>query len=778
MADENDMNGELSGLHQHLCKKSGKVHMLGICGVGMAGLAFILKQQGFTVSGCDKSPNQLSKWLEQRGISVVSGHDASHIAGADWIIRSAAVQENIPELKAARKAGINIFRRGLVLAAISSAANSICVGGTHGKSTTTAMIVQMLKRAGQHPSYCIGGEASVLGGVAGWGSGDPLVVEADESDGTLAFYEPSITVITNIEFDHAEHFANMQALKKCFAKMVGRTRRKIIYCFDDKEARKICRGLRNTIAYGFSAGADLRLIKWRDTSGGSSCLFEFRGKPAGLMKLPVPGRHNILNAAAACAVGFELGIPFADTVNALAEYQPVARRFEKIVEKKDLLVIADYAHHPTEIAALLDSVRALKRKRWLAVFQPHRYSRTRALGKLFPPAFAGVDELVLCPVYEASEMPVPGGTVWDLYEHFRRSGEIIPLCARSLKQAWDYLKVRAARHDGILIVGAGDVDQIGKWAKAEIGRKKSWPLNQVTCWQNDLIRLRLKNSTIMRDEPMAAKTTLRVGGFADIFIEVRDVADLALIVRWAAANCVSAGVIGSGSNALVSDLGVRGIVMCLRGAAWQNIRPWGGDGVVVGAGVSLPRLTRWAAQHGKAGIEFLTGIPGTVGGAVRMNAGALGREIGSIIGWVRVMGRDGKTVILDKTNLDFAYRRCRSLKDKIVLEAALMVGKGSKTAINKQMHKILERRRWMAGLRSAGSIFLNPAGDTAGRLIESLGLKGRSIGKARISERHANVIMTENGASASDVLALIEVTRYLVKMKSGVDLVSEVEYFE
>jgi len=752
--------------------------MLGICGVGMAGLAFLLKKKGCVVTGCDQSPNQLAGWLKKRGIPVFSGHDQKHIAGADWIIRSSAVAEKHPELQAARKAGKKIFRRGLVLAELTSAANSICVCGTHGKTTTTAMIAQILAKAGLNPSFCIGGEVPMLGGVAGQGAGNTIVVEADESDGTLAWYKPFISVITNIEFDHAEHFRNLASLKKCFANIVKRTRHKVVYCFDDREAAKMLHGVQQAASYGFSSGANLRLKKWKDTPNGLVCSFEYDKKYLGEISLPVPGRHNALNAAAACAVGLELGIPFADIAGALGNFQPVARRFERIIETKDLQVISDYAHHPTEITALLGGASALKRKRWLAVFQPHRYSRTKALGRLFPPAFGGVNEIVLCPVYEASEKIISGGTSWDLYEKFRQYGKGKTVCARSLRQAWDYLKTRAAPGDGILIIGAGSVEKIAAWAKDEIRPDEKSPFPAAAKWRKGLQQLKLKNSPVKFNEPMAPKTTLRVGGLADIYIEAGDLTDLALILSWAGKNCVPVRIIGAGSNVLVSDLGVRGIVLRLKGKNWQNIRRGKYDTIVAGAGIGLQKLVSWTAQQGMSGAEFLAGIPGTVGGAARMNAGAGGREFADIARWVRVMEQNGKVRRMNSTRLGFSYRCCNGLNNRIVLEAALSLRKGKTAAIRKQISQIMGQRRWMSSMRSAGSIFKNPEGDSAGRLIESLGLKGRRIGMAKISERHANIIVTEKGALASDVLALAEIARYMVKMKYGVDLEREIEYLE
>lgn len=775
-----DSSKRMIAIRKCLRQKGSSVHMPGICGMGMAGLAFILKKRGFTVSGCDERPNHLAAWLKKNGIKVFTGHAPAHTTKADWVIRSTAVRADNPEIQAARQKGKPVFLRGAVLATISAATDSICVCGTHGKTTTTAMIAQLLKRTGRKPSFCIGGEVSALGGVAGRGHGKNIVLEADESDGTLALYRPSLLVITNIEFDHAEHFTNLASFRKCFEQAAGRTRQKVIYCFDDPQARKIMRNRPNTWSYGFSAEADLRLTDFRENSKGLSFSLKIKSGPRGRdaaalpsLTLPVPGRHNALNAAAACAVGFELGLPLADIAAALAEFRPVTRRFEKIVESRDLLVISDYAHHPSEIAALIRGAQTLRRKRWLAVFQPHRYTRTKALGKLFPPAFRGIAELVLCPVYEASEPKIPGGTSWDLYRHFRRHGQTRTVCARNLSQAWDYLKTILEPGDGLLIVGAGDIYKIGEWAGKEKLNFASWKLRA-----SKLPDRGLKSSPLKINEPLAGKTSLRVGGSADIYIEAGHVRELARILKWSRRKNIPVRILGAGSNLLVSDLGVRGIVLRLKGPGWGGITRLHGAEIAAGAGTGLQKLAAWAAKHGLTGAEFLTGIPGTLGGALRMNAGAGGREIKDIAARVKIMDETGNIKIRTAKQLGFGYRSCTGLENKIVLEAALRLQKGNARAIHKRMRLIRERRKWMQGLRSAGSVFKNPPGTAAGRLIDRLALKGSAVGGAKISEQHANVIVTGKNANASDVMALIEITRDLVRAKSGVALENEIEYFE
>jgi len=772
------MEAEIERVKPLLAHCHGRVHLMGVCGMGMAGLAFHLKHRGFQVTGCDNVRNAISDWLEKQGVSVIQGHDSAHITGVDWIIRSNAVRLDHPELGAAAAAGIPVFRRGMVLAALLSAYTSVAVSGAHGKTTTSSMIAQVLQRGGLSPSFCIGGETAVLGGVAGAGTGAILVAEADESDGTLAVYAPDIAVITNIEFDHAEHFENVAAVQACFSGLIRRVKRRLIYCADDPQARALCREQPHAVSYGLEGPVDWLAADISESGNSIACWVTCRGIELGRLVLPVPGRHNLLNALAACAVAVELNIKFPEISAALRIFEPVRRRFERVVATEDILVISDYAHHPSEVAAVLSNLKYIPRSRWLVVFQPHRFSRTQVLGKDFAEVFQGVDELILAPVYAASEPALAGGTSWDLYAHFRRAGKVRTVYAISVAQAWDYLRRRLVPGDGLLIIGAGDVGQMAGWVKKDIEQSGIDRLNPAQAWVEDLAKLELESTLIRVGEPLDQRTTLHVGGKADIFMEISSPADLGRVVPWADHARVPLTVLGAGSNILASDLGVRGLVVRLTGAAFRGIRGDGSERVIAGAGVPLKALMQWTIEQGRTGVEFLTGIPGTVGGALRMNAGAWNREIGEVLEWVRCLNPDGLEQIVDKSGLDLAYRECRGLAGRIILEAALRVKPDDSSAIQKRMKDMDGRRAWMNGLRSAGSVFRNPEGDFAGRLIEQAGFKGYRIGGACVSEQHANVIITETGATASDVLALVEIVRHEVRNRWGVALIKEIVCLE
>jgi len=440
------------------------VHLVGVAGIGMAGVAVHLADRGIEVSGCDLLRNRVSGWLENRGIPVFESHVADHVEPpVQWVVRSTAVSDDCPDLKRAAERGLPVYHRGLVLPALLHDRISVAVSGTHGKTTTSNMITQILVQAGKHPGFCIGGEVDSLGGVADPGGGEFMIVEADESDGTVMLYEPDIAVITNVEYDHMEHFGNEDALFQCFEVFARNARKRVIYCADDERAVRICGALPESRSYGFHEEASIRGMDYALSAKGSVFRVVVDGVSLGTLELPVPGRHNAVNALGACAAVLELGVDFSETRRALGSFCHARRRFEKVADG-DIVAISDYAHHPTEIRALTHTVSNLPHRRLIAVFQPHRYTRTRALGKDFPSAFEGIDELVLTPVYAASEQPLEGGTSEDLLAHFKAAGVMPVKLMDSLAAARKYLESVLKPGDVLLIVGAGDVEVLAEWA--------------------------------------------------------------------------------------------------------------------------------------------------------------------------------------------------------------------------------------------------------------------------------------------------------------------------
>lgn len=418
---------------EELIRRGGRVHLMGVGGIGMAGVAYLLKKRGLFVSGCDLQENRQTTWLRTCGIDVVAGHHESHVADSiDWLIRSTAVPDTHPEVCRAKALGIPVSRRGEVLPALMRDRFCIAVSGTHGKTTTTAMIAQVLDCG-----YCIGGEMTGIDGIAK--DGEIMVVEADESDGTVAGYTPDIAVITNIEYDHMEHHASEAAFVGCFERLIQNTKNKVYYCAADPIATRLCAAHPKCEPFDY---------------------------PEPRIQLPIPGNHNQWNAAAAMSVAGHWKSN-AEIVQALGEIRPILRRFETVYEAGGIRIVSDYAHHPTEIVALIQTARELKPKRLLGVFQPHRYTRTLALGKDFPPSFNGLESLWLVPVYAASEQPIAGGTTKDLAARFSGDWKNHLHECGSLESAWADIQPGLRTGDLLLIIGAGDIERMAVWAAAQ-----------------------------------------------------------------------------------------------------------------------------------------------------------------------------------------------------------------------------------------------------------------------------------------------------------------------
>lgn len=463
------MNTDLDSAGALIAKKCGRVHLMGVAGVGMAGLAAHLHWIGFEVSGCDLKENRLTAWLQTLGIEFAKGHDPRHLPqNLAALIRSTAVPCGHAEVRAARAVGAPILRRGEVLAAIVNTRRSLAICGTHGKTSTAAMLIQVLIGAGVDVGFFVGAEVDRLGGVAGRGD-EIFVAEADESDGTLRGYRPDYTILTNADVDHLEHYAGEDDLWDCFGAVVANTGRKLIYNADDPRAARIAAQHCDSVGYGFGEAAAVRACDYMQGANGCSFNLFLDGRSLGGVTLPLPGLHNASNALAACAFALELGVNSDLLVRELKLYKPPRRRFERVCRLHGAEVYMDYSHHPTEIRALLQSLEDMDGRRLLAIFQPHRYTRTLALGPDFPAAFAGVDQVILAPVFPASEDPVPGGSAANLYRHFKNLSNIPTSLEESLHAAWDAAQTLLRPGDMLLLIGAGDIEDVAHWARRASG---------------------------------------------------------------------------------------------------------------------------------------------------------------------------------------------------------------------------------------------------------------------------------------------------------------------
>ncbi len=386
------------------------VHIVGVGGAGMSAIATVLARMGHRVSGSDLRPSRPLERLGLLDVTTHVGHAAEHLPAAlDAVVISTAIPESNPEVVAARERGIPVLRRADALRAIVATRTTIAVAGSHGKTTTSSMLALILRAAGWHPSFLIGGDLNEVGTNAVFDSGEWLVVEADESDGTFLELAPHDAVVTSVLPDHLDHYGDFPALVDAFETFVARIPGVCALCADDELAAAIAaRAPGATVTYGFATGADYRMDGYEGGRSGTRFTLARAGAPLGAVELPVPGRHNAVNAAGAAAIGLELGVPFDAVTSALGSFGGVARRFQFRGERDGVTYVDDYAHLPSDVDAMIRAAREGGWERVVAVFQPHRYTRTAALWRDFADAFTGADALVLTDVYpEALGRPLP-----------------------------------------------------------------------------------------------------------------------------------------------------------------------------------------------------------------------------------------------------------------------------------------------------------------------------------------------------------------------------------
>lgn len=435
-----------------------RVHFIGIGGSGMSGLARIAISHGIKVSGSDASDSSVLNALRALGAEVFVGHKAENINGADLIVYSNAIKASNPEREAAAASGIEQITRAASLALLMSESISIAVAGTHGKTTTSSMATVALQSAGVDPSFAIGGILKSSGSNAHRGSGKYFIAEADESDGSFVAYHPHAAIITNVEWDHVDHFATEADVFKVFDDFINTISGFLVYCADDEGAVKVASAAKvKTIGYGKSEKAALRVDQIQLSAGGSTARVLWNGAKIGTLELSVPGEHNVLNAASVLAVGLELGLPAAALLDGLIKFHGAGRRFELKGTVGGVRVIDDYGHHPTEIKVTLDAAkRYAGGGKVLVIFQPHRYSRTQAFTKEFAESLSIADQAWLLEVYAASEQPITGVSSANI-------AKLIPGAKfePNFIAVTEAIAEAASPGDVIMTLGAGDVSSLG-----------------------------------------------------------------------------------------------------------------------------------------------------------------------------------------------------------------------------------------------------------------------------------------------------------------------------
>ena len=437
------------------------IHLVAIGGIGMSGIAEILLNLDFTVSGSDLHESAVTQRLARLGATISIGHDPANVEGADVVVRSSAVTEANSEVTAARKLRIPVIRRAEMLAELMRLKYGIAVAGSHGKTSTTSLVAAVLGAGGLDPTAIVGGQIKAIGTNAVLGGGDYLVAEADESDGTFLHLTPTIAVVTNIDYEHVDFYPDLDALRAAFVEFLHYVPfyGACVLCIDDPEVRALLPRLdRKTVTYGLGQEAEVRADPGTIVQGdfGQEAVVWAFGQEQGTVRLAQRGRHNLQNALAAVAVGLELGLPFGDIARGLAASQGVGRRCEEHGEQGGVLVLDDYGHHPTEVLATLEVARSFGRP-VAVVFQPHRYSRTAQFAAQFADALGGADAVALLPVYAASEAPQPGVDSGLIANLMKGKGlERVEVLAEA-ESIPDWLDREVPAGYLVLTLGAGDI---------------------------------------------------------------------------------------------------------------------------------------------------------------------------------------------------------------------------------------------------------------------------------------------------------------------------------
>jgi UDP-N-acetylmuramate--L-alanine ligase/UDP-N-acetylenolpyruvoylglucosamine reductase len=772
-----------------------RFHFVGIGGISMSGLARILHDWGYAVSGSDRQASAATDLLRKLGIEVQIGHEQSALAGrADVLVVTPRAIPGAPnEIRAAVANRAEVVRRGQLLGMIANARVNIAASGSHGKSTTSGMLTSALTELGADPSYSVGAMVGTTGRNADSGTGPHMVVEADEYDRALLWLKPDVAIVSTVSFDHPDCFADQADYDRAFIDFARRVRPGGTYIIstDDPGCDRVAAAVRELpdfagriVTFGDQEGADW---SYRRTGDGWEVIDpDDAARP---LALQVPGAHNVANATAAIIALTSLGFSTEDAIRGVEAFSGVGRRFEHKGCVGGVDVLDDYAHHPDEIRATLLGTRdRYPGRRRVVLFQPHTYSRTAMLLDQFAAALAEAEVPVLLDVYPAGEE-----NAWDVTSQTvadRMSREAPVLATPDDAEAW--LAGHVEPGDVVLTLGAGDVTVVGDRVVEALRRRESTLPEAETAPRRGVRRpaetlpLPGTEASIQRDATMSMHTTVRLGGPADFLLRASTPELIEAAAAWASAEGLPITVIGGGSNLLVSDDGIRGLVVVVRtpgqraGAMLEAEDE--GDAVLVRVAAQAPIswVGRTCAERGWAGMDWAVGLPGQIGGAIVNNAGAHGTETKDHLVGLEVL-EDGVLREYDRSWLEPAFRMTRIKgaprpRPWIVTRAIFRLPKGDPAALVAlaDEHAQFRKDTQPTGACS-GSIFVNPEGDFAGRLLEQAGVKGLAIGGARFSDKHANWIVNTGGATAADAWELIQRAREIVREREGIVLRPEIE---
>ncbi|MEI8321643.1 MAG: UDP-N-acetylmuramate--L-alanine ligase [Actinomycetes bacterium] len=774
---------------------SRRLHVVGIGGPGMSALARALVAMGHQVSGSDIRSSENISQLKELGIDIYIGHSADLIFGCDAVCASSGVPSDNIEMAAARELGIPALSRADMLASICAVASAVGVAGTHGKTTTTTLISLMLGGADGQCGFVVGGDAPGLHTNGAWSHTGLFVVEADESDGTHEKLPLCGAVMTNIDTDHLDHFGKFENIVASFTRFANAVDGPLALCVDDVELKKISEDLvargREVLTYGVESNdPNIGLCASHIESTPSGMSFAVRISPSILpnyggprefeVNLRARGAHNVLNALGAIAIALHFGATHEQVTQVLSEFQGVARRFDTYSEVDGITLIDDYAHLPNEISAVISAAQGMMASRSVAasngrliyVFQPNRYNRMALISHEYAHAFSGADIVVITDIYASGTAVIEGVTGKLVVDAVREAHP-------KLQVDWVPQRSDLAQHlsdllcegDVCVSSGCGDIETL----PAEISLER--------LVRQCVEELKSAQVEVVEYFPIAARTTYKVGGVARLFVEVHSEMQLEIVASICSRHpLLPVLLLGRGSNTLVSDAGFQGLCVVLGDFAQSITVEKSIEGspvtVVLGGATALPVAARQLSAMGVSGFEWAVGVPGSVGGAVRMNAGGHGADIAASLHSAYIISlTSGCHGWVPASELGLRFRGSALGQQHVVTQVKVLLHQGVAGCGEALLADIVKwRRDHQPGGQNAGSVFVNPhdGAISAGALIDEAGLRGFRLGTACVSEKHANFIQSEQGGISADVVKLMNMVQQQVFRLAGIRLHSEI----
>jgi len=758
------------------------VHIVGIGGSACSGLARLLMERGCKISGSDSRGGEIIAELNAVGATVFKGHDRNNLpAEVELLIHSAAVPTENPELLEAKERGIEIIKYAGFLGRLLDDSFGIAVAGTHGKTTTSGMLVSILLAAGKDPTVLVGGNHPDLGGGRNWraGTAEEMIVEACEFDRSFHSLRPKAAVVLNVDHDHVDTYPHLSDVYESFARFIAGVAPggPVVIWADDPfldflppEAKRDL----DVRTFGFTNEAHyraklvdsipaprFRVYKKNETEGEE----KFWGEVT--LNDKVHGDYSVLDALAALTLADAIGIPSKEVIKGLADFPGMSRRFECREVLDNVQWIDDYAHHPTELKAVLKSAKELYQDRTVWVlFQPHQYIRLETLFNDFASALELADRIALLPLFSVREPVALEGE--DLVGKLKHELEIKR--GKPKVERFDSLEDCAARFPGflqpgnvVMACGAGDLIEVGGMLHGEVAGGKPLIPSIPGC--------------VREYVDLSSHCTYRTGGPARWLGEPTSLQEFRDLDCWARGEEIRRFYLGGGSNTLFPDEGFEGLVVLTRHLDGISFPA---DGIIEAeAGAALIKVIRLANDRGWQGLEEFVGIPGTIGGAVWGNAGASAGGIGQVVDAIEVVTDSGEVEWLPASSesLDWRYRHS-GIGERAIVRVRLRLSPGADLRELKSISQKLQEYKQQTQPLSAwscGCVFRNPSGDTsAGALIEWAGLMGKRLGGALVSVKHANFIINEGGATSGEIVALIAEVRDRVEDFHGIRLIHEV----